>query len=93
MEIIMFDIDEFIEEIKIEKKIESCYETGLPGYLKESLRNYKTGLLKIKNREPYLHIDCDFCDLQASINSAEVDQEISEKQAAYLRRTYLYDKQ
>lgn len=87
----MFDIEQYVQEIEEEKKIESCYETGLPQYLKLSLSNYKTALNKIKNKEPYFHIDCDFCDLQASINSAEVDQEISEKQAAYLRRTYLYD--
>ena len=89
----MVDIDEKLEEQEIEKIAEKSYEIGLPKYLEESLMNYKAALKKIANKEPYYRMDCDFCDLQASINSAEVDQEITEKQASYLRRTYLYDEE
>ena len=87
----MFDIANYIEEIEAEKDAESSYEVGLPPYLAQSLKKYKEGLEKIKNKENYLRIDCDFCDLQADINCAEVDQRITAKQADYLRRTYLYD--
>ena len=33
--------------------------------------------------------DCDYCNLQADINNAEVNQVISSEQAWYLRERYL----
>ncbi|EHM55455.1 hypothetical protein HMPREF0372_00011 [Flavonifractor plautii ATCC 29863] len=36
-----------------------------------------------------LHFDAYYCELQADINSAEVEGEISSEQAWYLRETYL----
>lgn len=70
---------------------ESYLECGLPKYLKLSIDNYKKGLEKIRLHEKYLHMDCDFCELQSSINSAEVDEEITSEQANFLRSKYLYD--
>ena len=70
---------------------ESHLELGLPGYLQESLDNYKLALERVKRKEAYHQIDCDFCELQADINCAEVDQEITAAQANYLRIKYLYD--
>ena len=38
----------------------------------------------------YYHVwDCDYCNLQSDINSAEVNQIISPEQAWYLREKYL----
>lgn len=89
----VFDIEEYVNEIKVEKEAEGCYEKGVPATLKEALEKYKKALLMISNKEPYLHIDCDFCELQSEINNAEVNQQISERQAEYLRRVYLYDEE
>ena len=36
-----------------------------------------------------LHFDAYYCNLQADINSAEIEGEISSEQAWYLRETYL----
>ena len=43
----------------------------------------------IDNGDDDLHWDVCWCDLNASINSAEVDHVISSKQAWYLRNKYL----
>ena len=37
----------------------------------------------------YLRYDCDYCELQSDINTAEVGGEISPDQAWYLRNKYL----
>ena len=44
---------------------------------------------KVDSGEKYLRWDCDFCNLQSDINSAEVNQMISTEQAWYLREKYL----
>lgn len=36
-----------------------------------------------------IHWDLNWCDLNADINSAETEQEISSEQAWYLRKKYL----
>jgi len=58
-------------------------EKILPRYLQHDIDQL------IKNENPNLW-DCYWCELYASINSAEVDLEITEEQAAYLRKKYLY---
>lgn len=63
----------------------------MPAYLKESLNEYKKGLEKIARGEKYFRIDCDFCNLQNDINTAELSQLISEEEAYFLRGKYLYD--
>lgn len=64
-------------------------ECGLPTFLQESLRAMVEAWRKIDSGEKYLRWDCDFCNLQSDINSAEVNQMISTEQAWYLREKYL----
>ena len=64
-------------------------ECGLPVFLQESINAMKAAWQKIDNGESYLHWDCDYCNLQSDINSAEVNQLISVEQAWYLREQYL----
>lgn len=65
---------------------ERYLEINLPQYLQKSLDDYIEG-----ERTNSSLWDCYFCDLQASINIAEVDQDISASHASYLRKTFLYD--
>ena len=65
------------------------YEAGLPAYLCTSLNKMKAAVKKIENGEEYLRYDCDYCELQSDINTAEVGGEISQDQAWYLRNKYL----
>lgn len=58
-------------------------EKLLPQYLQHDIDQ----LIKGENSSLW---DCYWCELYASINSAEVDLEITEEQAAYLRKKYLY---
>lgn len=67
----------------------SYLECGLPKFLQESLEQMKSAWEKLDNGEDYLRWDCDFCNLQSDINSAEVEGMISSEQAWYLREKYL----
>ena len=49
----------------------------------------EAGLEAEDNGANDLHFDAYYCELQADINSAEVEGEISSEQAWYLRETYL----
>lgn len=49
----------------------------------------KAAWKKVDIGEKYLRIDCDYCNLQSDINSAEVNGIISSNQAWYLREKYL----
>lgn len=64
-------------------------ECDLPKYLQESIGKMKAAWNKVDNDEDYLHLDCDFCELQSDINTAEVGSAISSEQAWYLREKYL----
>ena len=44
---------------------------------------------RLDRGEKDLRWDCDYCNLQADINNAEVNQVISSEQAWYLREKYL----
>ena len=68
---------------------ESYFESNLPPFLKLSIDNMKEAQKKLENGEEYYLWDCDFCDLQSSINQAEACQLISPDQAWYLREKYL----
>lgn len=57
-------------------------ECGLPEWLEQSILRYK------ENKETALW-DCYYCELQADINVAEVEQNITSEQAWYLRTKYL----
>lgn len=67
----------------------SYLECGLPPFLQESLEQMKATWEKLDRGEKYLRWDCDYCNLQADINVAEVGGAISEEQAWYLREEYL----
>lgn len=65
------------------------FEAGLPAYLCTSLNKMKSAVKKIESGEEYLRYDCDYCELQSDINTAEVGGEITSDQAWYLRNKYL----
>jgi len=67
----------------------SYLECGLPAFLQESLQAMIEAWRKVDSGEKYLRWDCDYCNLQSDINSAEVNQMISTEQAWYLREKYL----
>lgn len=64
-------------------------ECGLPEYLQKSLDNMKKSWKIIDSGKTDLHWDLYWCELNADINSAEVDQLITSEQAWYLREKYL----
>lgn len=64
----------------------ASYEYGLPSYLQNDLDAYKDGL---KNKSTL--IDCLWCELYASINIAQINDEcISAEHADYLRNKFLW---
>lgn len=67
----------------------SYFECGLPQYLQTSLDNMKKSWEIIDSGKDDLHWDLYWCELNADINSAEVDNIISSEQAWYLREKYL----
>lgn len=68
---------------------EAYFECDLPPFLKTSIKAMKEAQVKLDRGEEYYDWDCDFCDLQSSINVAETEQIISPEQAWYLREKYL----
>lgn len=67
----------------------SYLECGLPDFLRESIAQMQAAWDRLDRGEEYLRWDCDYCNLQADINNAEVNQVISSEQAWYLREKYL----
>ena len=70
-------------------KDNSYLECGLPDFLQTSIHAMTDAWHKLDNGQEYLRWDCDYCNLQSDINSAEVNQLISTEQAWYLREKYL----
>ena len=66
------------------RKNEDILEASLPRYLKNDLVALEEGLM---NNSTLL--DCLYCEVQGSINSALYDREITQEQADHLRRKYL----
>ncbi len=64
-------------------------ECGLPPYLQISLENMKKSWEIEDSGKRDLHWDLYWGELNADINSAEIDQTISTEQAWYLREKYL----
>lgn len=64
-------------------------ECGLPKYLQLSLDNMKESWKIVDSGKSDLHWDLYWCELNADINSAEIDKAISSEQAWYLREKYL----
>ncbi len=68
---------------------ETHFECGLPQYLSKSLENMKKSWEIVDSGKRDMHWDICWCELNADINSAEVENLISSEQAWYLRRKYL----
>lgn len=64
-------------------------ERGLPAYLQSSLENMIASWKNVDSGKKDYHWDLYWNELNADINSAEVEQEISSEQAWYLRKKYL----
>lgn len=64
-------------------------ECNLPLYLKSSLDEMKKVLKQMQEGCIPPYWDDAFCELQSNINVAEVEGDISSKQAWYLRENYL----
>lgn len=60
----------------------NCMECGLPEWLEKSIQTYVDG-------QDSSIWDCLYCELQADINVAEVEQIITPAQAWHLREKYL----
>lgn len=67
----------------------SYLECGLPAYLKDSVEKMKKTWSLLNSGASCPHWDCDYCELQSDINTAEMGGMINEDQAWYLRETYL----
>lgn len=65
------------------------FEKGLPAYLRRSIDAMTASWVRMDAGERDLHWDLNWCNLNADINTAETEQEISPEQAWYLRKTYL----
>ncbi|MCR4722353.1 MAG: helix-turn-helix transcriptional regulator [Eubacteriales bacterium] len=87
-EIMMIDTSNYGEETGLPKN-DSYLEKGLPTYLAQSLAAMKRSWEIEDNGGRDIHWDIYWCELNADINTAEVDQSISKEQAQYLRRNYL----
>ena len=65
------------------------FERGLPPYLQKSIDAMNASWKLVDAGKKDLHWDLNWCDLNADINTAETEQEISSDQAWYLREKYL----
>ncbi len=70
-------------------KSKKYLECDLPPYLQSSLENMIASWKIVDGGKIDYHWDMNWCELNADINSAEVEQEISKEQAWYLREKYL----
>lgn len=70
-------------------KDKSYLEKDLPLFLVRSIQQMIECRNRLARGEKYLQWDMDYDELNADINSAEVDQLISGEQACYLRKKYL----
>ena len=70
-------------------KDESYLEKALPDYLQKSIAAMQASWAIVDRGGKDLHWDLFWSELNADINSAETEQEISSDQAWYLRRKYL----
>lgn len=64
-------------------------ERGLPAYLQSSIKHMAASWEIMDSGKEDYHWDLYWSELNADINSAEVEQEISSEQAWYLREKYL----
>jgi len=66
------------------KTDEEILELSLPKYLKDDIAALVEGY-----KSDSSVLDCLYCEVQGSINSAYYGNEITEEQADYLRKKYL----
>ena len=66
------------------------FEKGLPMYLRRSIDAMTASWARREAGGKDLHWDMNWCELNADINYAENEQEISPEQAWYLRKKYLH---
>lgn len=64
-------------------------EKGLPPYLKKSIEAMVYSWEIEDSGQQDIHWDVRWSELNADINAAEVEQEISHRQAQHLRKKYL----
>ena len=68
---------------------EAYLEKGLSDELRKSIAAMQRSWETMDRGQKDLHWDIYWCNLNADLNAAEVEQEISKEQADYLRRKYL----
>ena len=88
-EIMMLDENGHYDEQTGLPKDKGYLEKGLPMYLQISLFNMIKSWKIVDSGKVDLHWDLYWCELNADINSAEVEEQITTEQARYLRRKYL----
>lgn len=90
MEYIMsLDDNQKYDDITGLPKNNKYLECDLPPYLQSSVNNMIASWKVIDNGKKDYHWDLYWSELNADINSAEVEQDISAEQAWYLREKYL----
>lgn len=78
-------IEDLIHDEIRKSEIENSWEHGLPYYLQNDLDEYKKGI-----KEKSSLIDCLWCELYGSINTAEISEgSITSEHANYLREKFL----
>lgn len=70
-------------------KDKTYLEKNLPPYLVQSISQMNEHWEKLDSHEIDNEWDLYWCNLNADINSAEIEQEITNEQARYLRKKYL----
>ena len=68
---------------------DSYLELNLPKYLQHSIKQWLEGQRKVAAGDRYYGYDMDWDELNADFGIARSNDEISEKQADYLRQKYL----
>lgn len=87
-------MEELLLKLSIDEKTgkpldQSYLECDLPIFLQDSIHQMNESWEKIDAGKEDSIWDCNWCDLQSSINICEVEQLITSEQANFLRKKYL----
>lgn len=87
-------MEELLLKLSIDEKTgkpldQSYLEYDLPIFLQDSIHQMNESWEKIDAGKKDSIWDCNWCDLQSSINICEVEQLITSEQANFLRKKYL----
>ena len=87
-------MEELLLKLSIDEKTgkpldQSYLEYDLPIFLQDSIHQMNESWKKIDAGKEDSIWDCNWCDLQSSINICEVEQLITSEQANFLRKKYL----